>query len=66
LNLRRVFGKSNLQGENDIEATRYFPEWPGVDVIVALPLARGTMGYQGIAEKDVYVERGHLEAGGSP
>lgn len=54
LNLRRVFGKSNLQGENDVEATRYFPEWPGVNVIVASPLARGTMDYQGIAEKDVY------------
>lgn len=54
LNLRRVFGKSNLQGENDVEATRYFPAWPGVDVIVASPLARGTMGYQGIAEKDIY------------
>jgi len=54
LNLRRVFGKSNLEGENDVEATRYFPAWPGVNVIVASPLARGTMSYQGIAEKDVY------------
>jgi predicted esterase len=54
LNLRRVFGKSNLQGETDVEATRYFPEWRDVDYIVASPLARGTMGYQGIAEKDVY------------
>jgi len=54
LNLRRVFGKSNLPGETDVEATRYFPDWPNVDVIVASPLARGTMGYQGIAEKDVY------------
>jgi predicted esterase len=54
LNLRRVFGKSNLQGETDVEATRYFPEWRDVDYIVASPLARGTMGYQGIAERDVY------------
>jgi acetyl esterase/lipase len=54
LNLRRVFGKSNKPGETDVEATRYFPEWRGVDYIVACPLARGTMGYQGIAEKDVY------------
>lgn len=54
LNLRRVFGKSNLPGENDVEATRYFPEWRDIDYIVASPLARGTMGYQGIAEKDVY------------
>jgi len=54
LNLRRVFGKSNLPGETDVEATRYFPEWRDIDYIVASPLARGTMGYQGIAEKDVY------------
>jgi len=54
LNLRRVFGKSNLPGETDVEATRYFPEWRDIDFIVASPLARGSMGYQGIAEKDVY------------
>ncbi|MBI3471378.1 MAG: phospholipase [Candidatus Solibacter usitatus] len=54
LALRRVFGKSNLPGENDVEATRYFPEWRDVDYIVASPLARGTMGYQGVPEKDVY------------
>lgn len=54
LALRRVFGKSNAAGETDVEASRYFPEWKDVDYIVASPLARGTMGYQGIAEKDVY------------
>jgi predicted esterase len=54
LALRRVFGKSNSNGENDVEATRYFPEWKDVDYIVATPYARGTAGYQGIAEKDVY------------
>jgi len=54
LSLRRVFGKSNLPGETDVEATRYFPEWRDVDYIVASPYARGTMGYQGIAEHDVY------------
>lgn len=53
LALRRVFGKSNAAGENDVEATRYFPEWKGVDYIVASPYARGTMGYQGVAEQDV-------------
>ncbi len=53
LALRRVFGKSNANGENDVEATRYFPAWKDVDYIVASPYARGTMGYQGIAEKDV-------------
>jgi predicted esterase len=54
LNLRRVFGQSNREGETDVEATRYFPELRDVDFIVASPYARGTMGYQGLAEKDVY------------
>ncbi len=54
LGLRRVFGKSNQNCETDVEATRYFPKWKDIDYIVASPLARGTMGYQGIAEKDVY------------
>jgi hypothetical protein len=54
LALRRVFGKSNANGETDVEATRYFPEWNDVDFIVASPYARGTAGYQGIPENDVY------------
>jgi beta-glucosidase len=53
LNLRRVFGQSNAAGETDVEASRSFPKWKDVDYIVAAPFARGTMGYQGIAEKDV-------------
>ncbi len=53
LNLRRVFGRGNRPGETDVEATRYFPAFRDVDFIVASPYARGTMGYQGIAEKDV-------------
>ncbi len=65
LGLRRVFGQGNIQGvdfitpgnvpaETDLEATRYFPELHPVDYIVAAPLARGTAGYQGIPEQDVY------------
>lgn len=54
LALRRVFGKSNAPGENDVDASLYFPRWKDVQYIVATPLARGTMGYQGIAEKDVW------------
>lgn len=54
LSLRRVFGKSNINGETDVEASRYFPEWNDVDYIVASPYARGTAGYQGVPEKDVY------------
>jgi predicted esterase len=54
LNLRRVFGKGNRIGETDAEAARHWPQFREVDYIVASPLARGTMGYKGIAEKDVY------------
>lgn len=53
LSLRRVFGKSNAPGETDVEVSRTFPAFKDVDYIVATPYARGTMGYQGIAEKDV-------------
>ncbi|CAH0996114.1 hypothetical protein EMA8858_02244 [Emticicia aquatica] len=53
LSLRRVFGKSNAQGESDVEASRYFPEWKDVDYIVVSSFARGTIGYQGVVEKDV-------------
>ncbi len=54
LNLRRVFGRGNRPGETDSEASRYFPPLGEVNYIVATPLARGTMGYQGLAERDVY------------
>lgn len=54
LNLRRVFGQGNRAGESDSEATRYWPAMKDIGMIVATPLARGTMGYQGIAEDDVY------------
>jgi predicted esterase len=65
LGLRRVFGQGNIQGtdfikpgnvpvQNDLEATRFFPELKDVDYIVAAPYARGTAGYQGIPEQDVY------------
>lgn len=65
LGLRRVFGVGNIQGadfitpgfvpvENDLESTRYFPELKPVDYIVAAPFVRGTAGYQGIPEQDVY------------
>jgi pimeloyl-ACP methyl ester carboxylesterase len=53
MNLRRVFGVSR-PGEIDSANMRNFPPVPDVDFLVAAPYARGTMGYQGIAEKDVY------------
>jgi hypothetical protein len=65
LGLRRVFGKGNIQGadfikpgnvpvETDLEVTRYWPRVRDIDYIVAAPFARGTAGYQGIPEQDVY------------
>lgn len=52
--LRRVFGKGNVPREADVRVGRYSPVLQDVDFFVASPLARGSMGYQGIAEKDVY------------
>ena len=55
LDLRRVFGRGNLFRQTDAEAGNGpFPPFPNVDFFVVSPLARGSMGYQGIAEKDVY------------
>ena len=63
--MRRLFGVGNSQGydfikpgnvpfENDVEASRYWPPFRTVDYIAAAPLARGTAGYQGVPEQDVY------------
>ncbi|HLK66664.1 MAG TPA: prolyl oligopeptidase family serine peptidase [Bryobacteraceae bacterium] len=55
LNLKAIFGViTRLGGETDTEDMRYFPPVRDVDFLVACPYARGTMGYRGIAEKDVY------------
>jgi pimeloyl-ACP methyl ester carboxylesterase len=65
LGMRRLFGVGNSQGydfikpgsvphENDVEATRYWPPFRPVDYIAVAPLARGTAGYQGVPEQDVY------------
>jgi pimeloyl-ACP methyl ester carboxylesterase len=53
VNLRQVFGVVNRFGDVAAGDLRNFPA-PAADLIVACPLARGTMGYQGIAERDVY------------
>ena len=54
LNMRQLFGMAVRYGEADTPDMRYFPVTRPVDFIVACPWARGTMGYQGIAEQDVY------------
>ncbi len=53
-NLRQLFGRGKLPRESDADALAYFPPLRDVDFIVACPYARGTMGYRGIPEKDVY------------
>jgi pimeloyl-ACP methyl ester carboxylesterase len=52
MNLSQVLGIVG-RGAMTLEGTS-FPPLRGRDLIVACPLARGTMGYQGIAEQDVY------------
>jgi len=65
LGLRRAFGEGNIQGpefgtpgftpaQTDLEVTRFYPELKPVDYIVVAPFARGTAGYQGIPEQDVF------------
>lgn len=53
-NLRQVLGKASLSGETEVAASRYFPAFPEVNFLVAAPLARGAVGYEGIGERDVY------------
>ncbi|HMC63137.1 MAG TPA: alpha/beta hydrolase-fold protein, partial [Candidatus Solibacter sp.] len=54
--LKRLFGIPSRFGESGLQALslRPFPVPDSLDFIVACPFARGTMGYQGIAEQDVY------------
>src|SRR4051794_32071646 len=54
INLRQVFGLSIRSGETNPEDLRIFPVAHDPEFIVASPLARGIMDYQGIAEHDVY------------
>jgi predicted esterase len=53
LNLRQVFGKGEQPGESMAQASRSFPPLPAVHYLVASVFARGTMGYQGLAETEV-------------
>jgi hypothetical protein len=54
VNLKRVFGIPPRYGETALQALTQLPVLRPVDYLVACPLARGTMGYQGIPEQDVY------------
>ena len=54
VNLVQMFGVLGTPGDIGLMVGRGFPRLPDVDFIIACPFSRGTMGYQGIAEKDVY------------
>jgi enterochelin esterase-like enzyme len=54
INLRQVFGMAIRSGEADPSDLRLISSVRDAGFIVASPLARGTMGYDGIAERDVY------------
>src|SRR5664279_2612885 len=54
VNLKRVFGIPARYGETGMQGLSAFAAQRAVDYLVACPFARGTMGYQGIAEQDVY------------
>jgi poly(3-hydroxybutyrate) depolymerase len=54
VNLVQLFGVLAVPAEIGLAVGRGFPRFRDVDFIVACPFARGTMGYQGIAERDVY------------
>lgn len=54
--LKHLFGILSRIGETGLQALslRPFPLPDNIDFIVACPFARGTIGYQGIGELDVY------------
>src|SRR5438552_410372 len=52
--LKHVFAVPSRYGESSLQTLSTLPDLPDVDYVVACPFARGTMGYQGIAEQDVY------------
>jgi predicted esterase len=54
LMLRQLFGRGFIGAETEGEFARRFPNFPDVPYIIACPSARGAMGYQGIAEQDIY------------
>ncbi|MCI0514421.1 prolyl oligopeptidase family serine peptidase [candidate division KSB1 bacterium] len=54
LNLRRVFGWNNQPDESDQEAKRCMPPLDDVPYIVLSPNGYGTMGYEGLAEDDIF------------
>lgn len=54
LNFRQLFGSAAAYSRVDPLDPRFYPVSRNVEFIVAFPFARGTIGYRGIAESDVY------------
>jgi hypothetical protein len=54
VNMIQLFGQPSTPSEIGVAVGFGFPRLRDVDFIVACPFARGTMGFQGIAEQDVY------------
>lgn len=54
LNFRQLFGAAAPYNRVDPLDPRFYPVSRDVEFIVAFPFARGSIGYQGIAERDVY------------
>jgi pimeloyl-ACP methyl ester carboxylesterase len=52
--IKRIFALPARYGESSLEALMTLRTLPEVDFLVVCPFARGNMGYQGIAEQDVY------------
>jgi len=52
--LKRIFAVPGRYGETALQTLMTMPSLPDVEYIVVCPFARGNMGYQGIAEQDVY------------
>lgn len=54
LAMRRVFGFPNAPGEPDVQAKKNKKPLPEIDFLVVCPNGRETLGYRGIAERDVW------------
>ena len=54
VNLVQLLGQMSTPSQIGVAVGFGFPPLRDVDFMVACPFARGTMGYQGIAEQDVY------------
>jgi len=54
LNFRQLFGVANQFRQVYGDDPRFYPVARDADFIVAFPFARGSIGYRGVAESDVY------------